>query len=396
MAHYTVSSPYVWRATPCKIENRESPLSGATLAVKDLFHISGIATTAGNPSWEKSHPIPNQTASSVQKLLDAGACLVGKTITDELAYSLNGQNKHYGTPKNPITPERLPGGSSSGSAVAVSSGSAQIGLGTDTGGSIRVPASYNGLFGLRPTHGEIAVDNLVALAPSFDTVGWMCKDLNQLEKVADILLPEQVVLDSPPKIGHANKLTELAEHQTQISQLISTLGEHFKIAELPQLDTETLPVQDTFRILQGAEIWQQHGTWLVEKDRKIAADIAERFDWCQTITPQQVAEAKEQKSIICDVLDQCFQQVDLIVLPTTPGVAPLLNSNGQSLAQYRNRLLSLTAFAGLAGLPQLHLPLFKDEHLSGATSGISLLGPKGSDKQLIQWAKALLELHNNN
>ena len=198
MKHFMVDNPFltlsnaVWSESA--VTDNALPLSGLRLAVKDLFHMAGLPTSAGNPTWLATHPIPTKTASSVAALLNAGANFCGKTMTDELAYSLNGQNIHYGTPSNPVTPDRLPGGSSSGSAVAVASGLADIGLGTDTGGSIRVPASYNGLFGLRPTHGVIPSDNMVALAPSFDTVGWLTKDLTTLAKIASILLKSK-----PPK-----------------------------------------------------------------------------------------------------------------------------------------------------------------------------------------------------
>ena len=202
MKHHSVESPFVWvpdtqhnikTSVPSTHDKAGQRLSGQRLAVKDLFHIAGLQTTAGNPDWAASHDIPKETASAVSLLCNDGATLVGKTITDELAYSLNGQNIHYGTPVNPVTPDRLPGGSSSGSATAVSAGLADIGLGTDTGGSIRVPASYNGLFGLRPTHGLVDTDGLVALAPGFDTVGIMTRDLNTLATSMQSLLATTVV-----------------------------------------------------------------------------------------------------------------------------------------------------------------------------------------------------------
>ena len=169
--------------------NGQGRLSGLRLGVKDLFYITGMPTTAGNPDWMASHSQPaTDTAPSVVALLNEGAVLVGKTLTDELAYSLEGINQHYGTPVNPKAPDRIPGGSSSGSAVAVAKEHIDIGLGTDTAGSIRVPASYNGLYGLRPSHGVISCEHLIPLAPRFDTVGWLTRDFPTMMRVAESIV----------------------------------------------------------------------------------------------------------------------------------------------------------------------------------------------------------------
>ena len=369
------------------------PLSGLRLAVKDLFHMAGLPTSAGNPTWLATHPIPTKTASSVAALLNAGANFCGKTMTDELAYSLNGQNIHYGTPENPVTPNRLPGGSSSGSAVAVSSDLADIGLGTDTGGSIRVPASSNGLFGLRPTHGVIPVDNLVALAPSFDAVGWLTKDLNTLEKTASILLKSK-----PPKeftnVLIAKNLMDQVAHVKELKTQLQTWREHGRFPKEASIliDTKAWKTSETFRTLQGAEIWREHGKWVndvsgLDKDRAVfAPDIQLRFDWCKTLSEVDVAAAKQQRQHFSDWLESAIQDTVLII-PTTPGIAPLLNANEDVLATYRNQLMDITAIAGLVGLPQLHLPVCT---LDGAPCGLSLIGSKGSDLALIRFAKTLL------
>ena len=142
------------------------PLAGLTMAVKDVYEIAGHRTGNGNPVWLETHPAAEQTASSVQRLLDAGARMVGKTHTDELAYSLNGENRHYGTPTNAKAPGRIPGGSSSGSAAAVSGGLVDFALGTDCGGSVRLPSSYCGIYGIRTSHGLIPADGIIPLAAS--------------------------------------------------------------------------------------------------------------------------------------------------------------------------------------------------------------------------------------
>ncbi|MDQ2103939.1 amidase family protein, partial [Azospirillum isscasi] len=167
----------------------DGPLAGLRFAVKDLFHIAGLPTGAGNPDWLRTHEVPQETAPAVRRLLDAGARVAGKTLTDELAWSLAGENAHYGTPENPKAPGRIPGGSSSGSASAVAGGAVDFAIGTDTGGSIRLPASYCGLYGLRPTHGAVPLDGSVPLAPSFDTVGWFAREAALLRRVGAVLLP---------------------------------------------------------------------------------------------------------------------------------------------------------------------------------------------------------------
>ncbi|WP_067220540.1 amidase [Marinomonas gallaica] len=390
MQHSITTSPFL-RLTLASFPScpaaSEQPLAGMRLAVKDLFHMQGLPTSAGNPTWLATHDLPTKTASSVIKLLQAGAQFVGKTITDELAYSLNGQNIHYGTPENPVTPDRLPGGSSSGSAVAVAKGFADIGLGTDTGGSIRVPSSYNGLFGLRPTHGAIAMDNMVALAPSFDTVGFMTRRLDELEKVAQVLLP------TPPtkltKTLIAKDLISQVEHKDALQAQLDIWQAEGLLSTEQNLEIDPMYWQTgtTFRTLQGAEIWQTHGDWITQNDPDFGPDIASRFEWTKTISADDVAQAKTQQAKFRAWLDEQLESAVLIV-PTTPGRSPLLTMQDNELADYRNQLLELTAIAGLCGLPQLHLPVCE---INNAPCGLSLIGPRGSDLSLIALAKTLME-----
>lgn len=397
-----MASPFVTHAPALETSSvdKNQTLYGLRLAVKDLFHVAGEATSAGNPDWLKSHDIPQQTHSSVLKLLSLGARYVGKTVTDELAYSLNGQNIHYGTPSNPSNPDRLPGGSSSGSAVAVASNQADIGLGTDTGGSIRVPSSYNGLYGMRPSHGVIATDNMVALAPSFDTVGIMSKELAVLEDVMTAIIQISDEYQTKSKVGDArikaditnvkfgvvDAFVDSAQHRDQINTWLSKLSDKNIACSSIDIDLNLYPLSDTFKVLQGAEIWQQHGNWLTEQQPNIAPDIKSRFDWCSTITAEQVKAAKISQNAFCVYLAKTFENIDFILLPTTPGIAPLLNASADSLAEYRNTLLNLTAFAGLAGLPQIHLPKFI---YNDAPCGVSIIGPKHSDITLMKMAQLL-------
>ncbi|AEA97747.1 amidase [Alteromonas mediterranea] len=365
-------------------------LKGLGLAVKDLFHIKGLPTAAGNPDWQATHDIPQATNTCVATMLNAGASFKGKTITDELAYSLHGQNKHYAPLVNPVAPAHIPGGSSSGSAVAVSAHLADIGLGTDTGGSIRVPASYQGLWGLRTTHGLLPCDNMVALAPSFDTIGWMTRDLDTLQKVAHTCIDntKQSTIKANPCFGIATPLFANTAHSSVCNKWLTELADNNRCVALTeeQLDLFKLQTAATFRILQGSEIWQQHGEWIETVQPDIAKDIMLRLAWCKTITTQDVTLAKAQQKVVIDHINALFNDFDVLVIPTTPGVAPRCDADETTLANDRNALLALTAIAGLAGLPQLHLPLFT---LHNAPCGLSLVGKKGNDLALLALAKTL-------
>lgn len=373
---------------PTALARKDGVLFDLRLAVKDLFHIQGLPTGAGNPDWLATHPLPTMTNTAVCRLLESGMQYMGKTMTDELAYSLNGQNIHYPALINPITPSRLVGGSSSGSAIAVAENLTDIGLGTDTGGSIRVPASYNGLFGLRTSHGAIATDNMVPLAPSFDTVGWFSQNIHDLERVARVLLIEQLGDQAPDQlsIGVLTNLITEAEHRTYIDEWTSGLSKKHHINE-QVFDVQALQTAETFRILQAYEIWQQHGEWFTAHQPHFADDIKARILWCETVTEIQQKHAKEQQNLVCDTLQALFQSNDVLLVPTTPGRSPLLTESADYLRQYREQLMALTAIAGLTGAPQIHLPLFK---LDGAPCGLSLIGKPNRDLALITIARNLL------
>ncbi|WP_457808923.1 amidase [Kushneria sp. EE4] len=363
------------------------PLAGRRLAVKDLFDIEGEITGAGNPDWAAAQRPAQRTAPAVQALLDAGADLAGKTQTDEFAYSLNGANMHYGTPVNPKAPERLPGGSSSGSAIAVARGEADIGLGTDTGGSIRIPASYNGLWGLRPTHGAIGCDGLVPLAPCFDTVGWLCRDHDTLAGVADALLPR------PHHEAFDSVMTLLVPEALagEASRFHQTLGARQDLL-VQSLSSQWLAhLGRTFRVLQGRDIWRAHGAWMTREQPRLAPDIEARFQWCATLTESDEQVALKARAEIIDALRTFSDDgAQLLALPTAPGASPLLSLTGQPLEAYREHLMGMTALAGLWGAPQLSMPLLTDNRQGGghAPWGVSLLGAPGQDRRLVARARA--------
>ncbi len=377
---YCPHGPHNFRVT------QEGPLSDLRLVYKDLYHVAGYPTGAGNPTWLNTHEPEVATSPVLLKLMNAGMHVVGRVQTDELAYSLNGCNIHYGTPVNPAAPDRLPGGSSSGSAVAVARGDADVGLGTDTGGSIRVPACYNGLFGIRPTHGRLSSEHMVSLAPRFDTPGWLCRDAATLERVGAQLFGETPVKSEPVDLLWATTLFDLlpeelrpaiAPIKQQLAASTVSVNEwDFDPARLSELN-------NTFRTLQGREVARTHSVWVSQHLDAFAPDIAERFQWACQLTEEAEALAEEMsqqwKSEIIAKLEAAF-----LVIPTTPDLAPLRSASDADLADFRMKLLGLTALAGLAGLPQVHLPLV---NVGGVPFGFSIIGKPGSDMQLLALAR---------
>ncbi len=390
---------FAWRGHYPNPRVGSGSLAGLRLGVKDLFHIAGLPTAAGNPDWLASHSIPEQTSPVVTQLLNAGAELIGKTQTDELAYSLNGLNIHYGAPINPRSPERLPGGSSSGSAVAVAAGDIDIGLGTDTGGSIRVPASYNGLFGIRTSHGLISSEQMVPLAPLFDTVGWLTRDAKTLAQVGEVLLPdnlprafERSSLRIALLLPLQNGALWTPAHQAWLKDQPMLQGFKPQGFKSIALNSDWLTrASQCFRTLQGRSIWQTHGDWISTNNPTFSPDIHARFQWCATLTDADQSSAEIERASLQLDINSWFTDVDLVLLPTTPGASPLLGADARWMDTYRSQLMGLTAPAGLAGLPQVHLPVLIDQ---GAPCGVSLLGKRGSDKALLQLAIDLCGSHS--
>ena len=381
----TITSPFIYICQSHK--NVPGSLNGLRLGVKDLFHIAGIPTTAGNPDWLSSHPVPNVTAPTVTALLEAGATLIGKTLTDELAYSLEGVNKHYGTPTNPQAPQRLPGGSSSGSAVAVANDSIDLGLGTDTGGSIRVPASYNGIYGFRPSHGAVNCEHLVPLSPRFDTVGWLTRELTTMRKVAEILLPEGITHDlSCLVVATIEGIQPWIEAR---QPLLKALINEFASIQYVDLTAQQLTqASAAFRVLQGREIWRIHGSWIEQQQPDMAQEIGDRFNWCKSLSEkdEQQAEVAAQEFITFWHDNILPSSNHVLLMPTTPGAAPLLKTSSSELGTYRTRLMGLTAPAGLTRAPQISLPALTSDQ---APWGVSLIARHGCDRALLDCAAKL-------
>jgi amidase len=366
------------------------PLAGLTFAVKDLFDVAGYPTSGGQPFVLAMSGIKTTTAPTVQRLLDAGARFVGKTITDELAYSMNGQNAHFGSPVNGAASDRITGGSSSGSASAVSSGLCDFALGSDTGGSVRAPANHCALVGLRPTHGRVSLENVLDLAPSFDTCGWFTRDVATFARVADVLLgadpaplPDRIRLLAPTDLWNLLAPEVLEAQRGPRDRVEAVLG---RAAPVEVVLDGFEAMYWSFRYLQGREAWRTDGALIDRFQPPLGPGVKDRFAWARDVSDAQVATAAAFRERFRAHLARLLGSDGVLLMPTMPDVAPLASADESGLEDYRNQATRLLCSAGLAGFPQLSLPLGSR---LGAPLGLSLLGPAGSDRSLVRLAERI-------
>ena len=369
----------------------EGPLEDLTFGAKDVFHIAGARTGFGSPVWLATHEPPAQTASAVKRLLDAGADLAGKTHTDEMAYSLTGENVHYGTPVNSGAPERIPGGSSNGSAAAVTAGLVDFAIGTDCGGSVRLPASYCGIFGMRPTVDRVPLDGVIPFGPPFDVAGWFARDAHVLEKVGRVLLNDDSQPTAPRRLLRAADAFDMVDEA--VSGALDRAVERVAALVDTVEDVTVAPsgLEDwfeTFRVLQAASIWANHGAWIRETRPDFGPGVKERFEWAEALDAGDVDAAKKRYEAIRTRILQVIGEGDILCLPTSPRVAPLKNTPVDDIEiRYRHQAMHLLCVAGLGGLPQISLPMAE---LEGLPLGLSLNGPRGADMQLLRLARRLM------
>jgi len=364
-------------------------LAGLTFGVKDLYDIAGHQTGFGSPEWLATHEAACTTAAVVQQLLAAGADMVGKTQSDELAFSLNGENAHYGTPVNVNAPGRIPGGSSSGSAAAVAGGLCDFAIGTDTGGSVRAPASFCGIYGIRPTHGRVSLDGACPLAASFDTCGWFAREPALLARIGQVLLGAAPSAQPGRLLLAADAFALAGDAVAQALQpAVARISALFGAATPVTVSAEGLPQWfQVFRLLQGAEIWAQHGAWVRRVQPNLGPGVKERIQWTSTLAAKDVAAAREQREDIARRMEALLAGNAVLVLPTVPGIAPLRNTPPAELDDFRGRAMGLLCIAGLARLPQVNLPLGT---LDGCPLGLSLIARRGADEMLLRLAATIV------
>jgi amidase len=367
----------------------EGPLAGLTFVAKDLFDIAGHPTGAGNHDWARTQPIPEKNAWAVQVLLDGGATLVGKTITDEISLGILGENAFDGTPLNPKAPSRVPGGSSSGSASAVAQDFCDFAIGTDTGGSVRVPASYCGLYGIRPTHGRLSLDGMLPQAPSSDTTGWFARDGRTLARVSSVMLGEAVPNKQPSRLVIADDTFGFADEQTRdalqpmVERLSGIVTETRRDILAPQGLSVWARAQ---RVLQPSEAWKTFKDWIDRDNPRLAFQVARNLAAASAITDVERGWAGLMRDEVRARLRQLVPPDTILCMPTTPGPAPLKGRPMRELDVVRDRITCLAALGGLAGHPQISLP---GATVDGAPVGLSIIGARGQDTALAAVALAM-------
>ena len=365
------------------------PLDGLTFVAKDLIDVAGQVTGGGNPDWAARQAPAARSAPAVERLLRAGASLVGKTVTDELAFSLEGENAHYGTLKNPRCPNRLPGGSSSGSAVAVAAGLADLGLGTDTGGSVRVPASFCGLFGWRPSHGRVPLDGVVPFAPSYDTVGVLARDASHLRLAAQCLLGTPPATPRPCRLLFATDAFALAEPEA--AALLQDAARSFGIAdEVDIFGGRAADFLEAYATLQGLDIAGALAGFLASRPR-FGPTIQPRFDGVRALDPAAGERWRAWRAETTVRLRALLPPGTLLLLPTAPSIAPLRFLRGAAADRFYQTALTLSSVAGHAGLPAVSLPIVA---LQECPLGLCALAGPGEDEALLAWTSRLEQESN--
>lgn len=356
-------------------------LDGLTFVVKDLIDVAGTITGGGNPDWHGQQQPTETSAVVVQRFLQAGAAMVGKTVTDELAFSLEGENEHYGTPINPRCPDRLPGGSSSGSAVAVAAGLADLGLGTDTGGSVRVPASFCGLYGFRPTYGRVSMAGVMPFAPSFDTVGLFARNAAHLGTGAGALLQTPPAQKRPVRLLLAADALALADPEAQapLREAAAGLG---VVEEIEIYGGRTAEFLEAYTTLQGLDVMRSLGAFLESKPR-FGAIVGPRFEGARALDPAVDPQWRAWRRDMAARMNSLLPPGTILLLPTAPGIAPLRFLRDAHADRFYQAALPLCSVAGLAGLPVVTLPAAT---LDGCPLGLSMIAGPGEDEALLALA----------
>lgn len=384
-----MTSPFV-PGTSVRIAGAASgPLAGLTFAAKDLFDVAGHPTGGGNPDWARQNPIPTRHAWAVKILLDAGATLIGKTITDEVSLGILGENPFDGTPLNPNAPDRVPGGSSSGSASAVAQGLCDTALGTDTGGSVRVPASFCGLYGIRPTHGRLDLSGMLPQAPSSDTTGWFARDAQTFARVSEVMLGEPVTTSLPTQLVVAVDAFGFADTDTAAAlqpmvKKLSALVAHVRedLLAPPGL----LVWAKAQRTLQPSEAWLTFRAWVERDNPRLQYSVARNLALATTIPENERQWAMLMRAEARARLAWLLPPGTILCMPTTPFPAPKKGQSLAALEPVRSRILCLASHGGLTGAPQVSLP---GASVDGLPVGLSILAARGSDAMLVAVAKAM-------
>lgn len=392
------------------------PLSNLSFAVKDIFDVEGYVTGFGNPDWGRTHDPASRTAPAVTALVQAGAACVGKTHMDEMAYGFLGENKHYGTPVNPAATSRVPGGSSSGSAVAVAGELVDFALGTDTRCSVRLPAAFCGILGFRPSHGAVSCIGVVPMAQSIDTVGWFARDPDVLRTVGQVLLQQTYQEPKQPRrfliADDCFSLSDMQNRQLSVvlnsvekaygRQVISRLklGDYLS-SKLPSLQkfqdrvvngkqepsiSALTAVSKALEILQRHEFKLNHEDWIRSVKPAFGPGASERVMAALETSSELVEDALKVREEARAAMNELLLMDGILVMPTSPGAPPKLQSKRSLIGEFRNKAFTLLSVAGMSGCCQVSIPIGKH---NGCPAAISLVAKHGADRFLLDAVRSL-------
>ncbi|MBA0753822.1 hypothetical protein Gogos_021164, partial [Gossypium gossypioides] len=386
------------------------PLTGLNFAVSDVFDIEGYVTGFGHPDWLRTHEPSTRTSPVVLALVEGGATCIGKTVVDELAYSIHGENKHYSTPTNPAAPARIPGGSSSGAAVAVAADFVDFSLvGIDTLGGIRVPAAFCGVIGFRPSYGVISNTGIIPVSSSLDTVGLFAKDPSTLRRVGLVLLQLPFSVQRNPKqILLADDCFELLKiPKDRISQVVTNSTEkHFgrqvlkhenlekyfssKVPSLKEFYSQKINgdskissltlLANVAQILQRYEFKRTHGEWINSEKPVLDSAISAQINETLYMTDKEIEICKSVRTEMRLAVNNLLKDDGILVIPTTAYPPPKLGSKEIFSDDYQNRSFSLLSIASISGCCQVTLPLgYHDK----CPVSVSFIARHGGDRFLL-------------
>ncbi|XP_026386779.1 outer envelope protein 64, chloroplastic-like [Papaver somniferum] len=391
------------------------PLSGLTFAVSDIFDIDGYVTGFGNPEWEKTHEPASRTAPVVSSAVEGGATCVGKTVVDELAYSINGDNKHYGEPTNPVAPTRISGGSSSGSAVAVAANLVDFSLGIDAIGGVRVPAAFCGVLGFRPSYGALSNMGTIPVSPSLDTVGWFARDPGMLRRVGHVLLQlsyadtrsprniviaddcfellkipvnriAQVVIKSSEKL-FGKQVLKHANLDDYLGSKVPSLKQFNERSKNGEVKTSSLgSLANAMLLLQRHEFKYNHGEWINSTKSVLDSSITRQL--------QELGEATDAKVDNCQLvwnetrsaLHSLLKDDGILVIPTVADLPPKAGAKEAVLEDYQRRASSLLSIATMSGCCQVSIPLGLHEK---CPVSVSFVARHGADRFLLDTVQTM-------
>jgi amidase len=360
---------------------KEGILSKLNFVLKDMCNIKGLKTSCGNPDFHNFCEPATKNALFLDKVLNDGATLCGITVCDEFFYSVIGENNHYGTPQNLEAPNCVPGGSSSGSAAALTTNNYDFSIGSDTGGSVRVPASFCGLLGIRPTHNRINPDGVYPMAPSFDTIGWFAKDIEIFNKVGKVLLNENIKTKKIfNKFVIASDLLDLVDEdiKTQFYDYCNKKFPDIQKIKLSQFSKSD--IANNFRIIQGGEIKDNFVPWINKNNPIISPEINSRIIMASNISNDEITNADLFRKSLISEINKTLPEGDIAIFPTTPFSAPHCGQSDTDLGADRKKIMEITSIAGMTSRPEISIPIFKGK--TGPV-GFSILGWKNSDEILL-------------